>query len=509
MVVIVPELRRLKPLAIGPVALLAALKLALHLWVNAATPYGFHRDEFLYLAMGRHLRLWAMDFPPGIALLAEATRALAGDSLVAIRLGPAVGGAALVVAAALFARQLGGGRQAQALAALAVLASPLFLRSATLFQPVILDQLAWTAALFAVTRLSWSPDPRWWLALGVALGLGLLVKFSIAFIGLGIVAAILLTPLRRSLLTPWPWMALATALAVGSPSLVGQWRLGYPVLGQMASLREVQLERVTPGAFLLDQLLWGPTTLLAAGGMVALLAAKRFLRFRALGWSCAGALVVLLVFQGKSYYLGPVYPALFGAGAVQLGRTRLSWAVAALMLVYAVALLPLGVPILAPARMATYIQAIGATPALRTNSGGVERLPQDYADMLGWEEQVAAVARVYHGLPEEERRQAVILAQNYGEAAAIDFFGPRQGLPPAVSPAGSYWFFGPGDKPGEVVVAVEGNQRDLEPFFDSVQAATRITHPWAVAEERDLTVFVARRPLRTLQEVWPALAGRN
>jgi hypothetical protein len=144
-----------------------------------------------------------------------------------------------------------------------------------------------------------------------------------------------------------------------------------------------------------------------------------------------------------------------------------------------------------------------------TNTGELERLPQDYADMLGWERQVAAVAGVYHGLSNEERRQAVIVAGNYGEAGAIDFFGPRLGLQPAVSPAGSYWFFGPGTRPGAVVVAIGPSREDLMPFFESVEPAARTGDPWAVAEERDLIVLVARRPRRSLQEIWPTLAGRN
>ncbi len=509
MVFLVPERRHLKPSATGVVAALAAVKLGLHLWVNATTPYGFHRDELLYLAMGRHLQLWRMDFPPGIALLAEASRAVLGDSLSAIRFAPALAGTALLVAAALFARELGGGRWAQGLAALAVLASPLLLRSANLFQPVVFDQVAWTAALLAVARISRNGDPRWWIALGAALGLGLLLKFSIAFIGIAILVAILATPLRRSLLTPWPWLALAIALLLGSPSIVGQIELGFPVLGQMADLREGQLERVTPAAFVLGQLLWGPGTVLAAAGAAALLGARRFRRYRALGWSCAGAFVILLLLQGKPYYLGPVYTALFGAGAVLLERSRLRWVAAALILAFGATLLPLGVPVLPPVRMAEYAQAIGATAALRTNTGEIERLPQDYADMLGWEEQVTAVAGVYRRLPAGDRRRAVIIAGNYGEAGALDFFGPRHGLPGAVSPAGSYWFFGPGDLPGEVAVTIGATREDLSAFYDSLQTATRITNAWAVEEERDLTVYVVRKPRRTLQEVWPELAGEN
>ncbi len=509
MVLVVPERRRLKPFAAWSVGALATLKLGLHFWVNATTAYGFHRDELLYLAMGRHLQLWRMDFPPGIAVTAEATRALLGDSLLEIRAVPALVGTALLVAAALFARELGGGRRAQVLAAVAVLASPLFLRSANLFQPVVLDQATWTAALFAVARLSWQRDGRWWLALGVALGVGLMVKFSIAFIGIGIVLAVLLTPLRASLKTIWPWLALVIALAIGSPSLVGQHELGLPVMQQLEDLRKVQLERVTPGAFLLGQLYWGPGTLLGVIGLVALLTGGQLSRYRAIGWSCAGAFATLLLLQGKPYYLGPIYPVLFGAGAVVLERSRLRWVFAVTILVYGAVLLPIGLPILPPERMSTYIQSVGLTAALRTNTGELDRLPQDYADMLGWEAQAEAVGQVYHALSETDRKRAVIVAGNYGEAGAIDFFGPRYGVPGAICPCGSYWFFGPGDKQGEVVVTIGPSREDLAPFFDSLQVATRITNPWAVEEERDLTVFVARRPRRTLQEVWPELARRN
>jgi 4-amino-4-deoxy-L-arabinose transferase-like glycosyltransferase len=498
------------------IAGLAGAKLALHLGVNATTPYGFHRDELLYLAMGRHLRLWRMDFPPAIALVAEAVRATLGDSLLAIRLVPALAGTALVVLAALVARELGGGRWAQALAALGVVASPLFLRSANLFQPVVLDQLTWTIALYALVRLCREDRPRWWLLLGVALGAGLLTKFSAAFVGLALLLALLATGRRAWLRTPWPWLAALLALAIGSPSLVGQLRLDFPVLGQMADLRQVQLERVTPLDFLAGQLLWGPATPIGAAGLVGLLADRRLRAFRVVGWTCVWVFVILMALHGKAYYAGPVYPALIGAGGVMLERVRgtrlgpvLRWVGATALVLTMAVLLPIGVPILPPAAMAGYARAIGASSALRTNTGEMERLPQDYADMLGWEEQARAVARVYRSLPSTDRARTVLVAGNYGEAGALDFFGPRYGLPAVVSPTGSFWFFGPGTKPGEVVVTIGAGREDLAPLFDSVDAAGRVTSPWSVAEERDLTIYVARGPHRTLQEVWPSLAGRN
>ena len=466
--------------------------------------------------MGRHLRLWRMDFPPAIALVAEAVRAALGDSLLAVRLVPALAGTALVVFAALVARELGGGRWAQALAALGVLASPLFLRSANLFQPVVLDQLTWTAALFALLRLSREERPRWWILLGVALGAGLLTKFSAAFIGLGLLLALLATYRRAWLLTPWPWLAALLALAIGSPGIVGQLRLGFPVRGQLADLRQAQLERVTPLGFLAGQLLWGPATLIGAAGLAGLLADRRLRALRVVGWTCLWVFVILMALHGKAYYAGPVYPTLIGAGGVMLERARgkrlgpaLRWGGVVALLVTMVVLLPIGVPILPPSAMARYARAIGASSALRTNTGEMERLPQDYADMLGWEEQARAVARVYRSLPAPDRARTVLVGANYGEAGALDFFGPRYGLPAVVSPTGSFWFFGPGTKPGEVVVTIGAGREDLVPLFDSVEAAGRVTSPWSVAEERDLTIYVARGPHRTLQEIWPSLAGRN
>jgi 4-amino-4-deoxy-L-arabinose transferase-like glycosyltransferase len=506
----------LPPFAASLVLLQAAIKLALHLTVNLGTPYGLHRDELLYLGMGRHLQLWGMDFPPAIAIVAEVSRLLLGDSVAAIRFFPAVFGSAVLVLAALIARELGGGRVAQGLAAFCVLTNPLFLRSANLLQPVVMDQLIWTAALYALVRLCRGYGPGGWLLLGLILGLGLLTKFSVAFIGLAIVAGVLLSPLRTALLTRWPWIGLASALAVGAPSLVGQIRLGFPVLAQMADLRASQLERIGPADFLLGQMLWGPAVALAIVGLYGVLASPALRPFRAIGWSCVAALAILVLLQGKPYYAGPLYPTLFAAGALLFERAAqglaaeiLQVGTVAILLAFTALILPLGVPVLPPPAMAEYAHALGVKAAVRTNTGELGSLPQDYADMLGWEEQVATVARVYHTLPDARRKDAVVVAGNYGEAGALDFYGPRYGLPEVVSPAGSYWFFGPGDRPGRVVITIGVPGDDLRRFFDSVETAATVSHPWTVEEERRVTVNVGTRPRTTLQQLWPSLAGRN
>ncbi len=507
------------PLAWRAVGALAAFKLGLHVAVNATSPYGFHRDEFLYFAMGKYLDPWRMDFPPMLAFLSEAVRAVLGDSLVAIRLVPALAGTAILVLAALTVRELSGGRGAQLLACLAVLTNTLFLRPSNLFQPVVLDQLWWTLGFFALIRLS-RHDPseqgRDWLFLAAAAGLGLLTKFSIVFFGFGVFVALLVTSWRKSFATPWPWIALGLALVVGSPSLVGQMRLGFPVVGQMLELQTTQLAQVTVWDFLGFQLRRGPATVLALGGVIALLVMPAYRRFRVVGVACLAAFVTLLLLRGKPYYVGPIYPVLYAAGAVVLEgiasrrwRLGLRWSMVTALLVYGIVRAPLGLPFLPPSEMEEYGARIAGQRSVTTNVGAIERLPQDYADMLGWEEQVVAVARVYDSLPADDRARAVLFASNYGEAGAIDFFGPRYGLGRAVTPVGSYWYFGPGDLPGEILVALGFDREELEGYCGILEEAARLGHPYAVEEERDLKVFVCRGLERTLQDVWPELEGMN
>lgn len=501
--------------------------------MNALSPYGFHRDEFLYLAMGRHLRLFAMDFPPFIAIAARTTLETIGGSLLAVRLLPAVVAGLLVLAAAAIARRLGGGAFAQGTAALAVAACPLFMRSGTLFQPVVFDQLWWTLALIALLRI----PPRdaaagaaapggagAWLLLGAVLGLGLLTKYSIGFVGIGITAAVLLTPLRRWLLTPWPWLAFGLALAIGSPSIVGQIRLGYPIVGQMADLRGAQLERIGPMAFLGGNLEFlGPLALLAIVGAAELFRRRRAAGERAAGWAIVVTFLLLMALRGKAYYVGPVYPTLFAAGAVWLesrartlaarggrgaaGAALLRWVTVGVIALFGLVTLPFGVPILPPETMARYTAAVGLGG--ETNTGERIALPQDYADMLGWEDQAAATARIYRALTPAEREAVVVIGTNYGRAGAHDHLGVRLGLPPAVSPIGSYWFFGPGPKPGDVAIVIGGERDDLLPLYETITLAERIRGELRVPEEQDVSIWLARSPRGTLQEIWPELAGQN
>ncbi|HYW31262.1 MAG TPA: glycosyltransferase family 39 protein [Gemmatimonas sp.] len=492
-----------------------ALVLLVHVAVNALGPYGLHRDELLYLAMGEHLRLWAMDFPPFIAIAARLTRALFGDSVTAIRVLPALAHGALVLVAAALAREFGSRVWGQAITALAVLASPLFLRAGNMLQPVVFDQLWWTVALYALVRLISTGRANWWLLLGGALGIGLLTKFSIVFIGVPIVVAVACTPERRWLATRWPYLALALALVIGAPSIVGQFALDFPVRAQMDDLQGEQLQRVTYAAFIVEQLTFGPGTLLAIVGAGALVAGT-LTRYRLIGIACCGAFLMLLLLHGKGYYVGPIYPALYAAGAACLdGVTRprlralsLGAALAAVTL-YGFVASPIALPVLPPAALASYARLVGISKATETNRGEQLPLPQDFADMLGWREMVRAVADVYQELPEHEKADAVLLAANYGEAGALEFYGPEFGLPRVVSPTGSFWFFGPGDKPGRVLVTLGVPQDTLAQIYTDIREAGRFDSQWMVPEERNVPILVARNPSMTLHTLWPRLSGRN
>jgi hypothetical protein len=502
---------------------MVGVKLLTHFISQIITPYEFHRDEFLYVAMGDHLRLWQMDFPPFIAVVANLQRFLFGDTLWALRVLPALAGAGLVWIAMDTTRRLGGKVVAQVLAGGTVLLCPLFLRASGLFQPVVFDQLWWSLALWCLLRRGLGEEPRWWLGVGTALGIGLFTKFSIGFVALPIAVAAVVTPLRKDLATPWPWVGALLSLVIGHPSLAGQVALGWPFLTQMADLQATQLARVSFSSFLSEQVLMvGPGVLLAAVGAVWLLT-QRSPAHRGTGLAAIGAFALLMFLHGKAYYAGPIYPVLLGAGAAavsrfglkaesaaraRLGRLALG-GVAVAQLGYGAVALPLGLPVLSPEPMARYAAWLGVTEATTSNRGEQLDLPQDYADMIGWQAFADTVVRVWQDLDDADRGRAVLFGSNYGRAGALDWYGRPAGLPPAISNIGSYWFWGYGDRDWDVAVFAGGDIEDLRDYFREVTVVARVRDPWRVPEERDVPVFVVRGPYVPIATAWPRFEGRN
>ena len=495
---------------------MVGLKLLIHFVSQVVSPYEIHRDELLYAAMGQHLRLWHMDFPPFIAVAANLQRLLFGDTLWGLRVLPALAGAGLVWVTMDVARRLGARVPAQVVAGGVVLLSPLYLRTSVLFQPVVFDQLWWCLALWALLRRGLDDEPRWWLGVGAALGVGLFTKFSIAFLAIPLAVAILLTPLRRDLRTPWPWTAAGLSVVIGHPSLAGQVALGWPFFTQMEDLRASQLSHVTVPDFLMEQVLMiGPGIVLAVVGAAWLVTARGRAAHRTVGLAALGAFAFLLVLHGKAYYAGPVFPVLLGAGAAAVSAARpvvarlALGAVATTHLAFGLAVVPMGIPVVPPEAMAKYAARLGVAEATTTNTGQQLELPQDYADMLGWEAFADTVIRVWQDLEPAERERATLMGTNYGRAGALDWYGGPAGLPPAVAPVGSYWFWGYGDRSWDVVVVAGGRMEGLQELFRDVVEVARVRDPWRVPEERDVAVYIARDPIDPVAVVWPRFEGRN
>ncbi len=484
--------------AISAAAIILALA-GIKFLITVATSgrYGYHRDELYYIACGRHLALGYVDFPPVTPLLARLAEILFGTSLTGLRLFPAIAGTVILLLTAWMARELGGGRFAQVLAALAILLSPMYLGGNLLFQTVTFDQLAWVIVLCLVIRLVKNDDQQLWLAIGAAFGFGLLTKYTIIALGIGLVGGLLLTPARRQLLTPWPWLGALIALLMVAPNLVWQIQHNWPTLDY---LRQHQSESGSRLDFIVQQiLLIGPPSLpLALLGFVQLF---RQHRYRLLGWTCVLVQLILLLSSGKPYYAGPLYPILFAAGAVGVAdfavRRRADWlrpAAAGLVLLGILAV-PISIPLL---------------PAQTMADTDLWKVRKDYADMVGWPEMAASVAHVYDGLPEAERRSTVILGWSYGLTAPIDFYGPRYGLPTPISPHLTYYYWKPAHVDATTVIALGVPHQELTTLFRDVTQVGTVGNDLGIPnEEFGSPIYLCRGPKVSLDDVWPKLQRFN
>ncbi|HML16009.1 MAG TPA: glycosyltransferase family 39 protein [Bryobacteraceae bacterium] len=489
---------------------IAAGKLIFHLLT--ASRYGIFRDELYYLACAEHLAWGYVDQPPLIAGVAWLARHAFGDSLIGLRLLPAIAGAAVVWLAGILAREMGGGRFAQALAALAVATAPLYLIFHHWLTMNAFDPLIWMGCAWFVLRAINSGDPRYWLGFGALTGVGLENKYAIAVFVCGVVVGLLLTPNRRFLFTRWFWLGAAAALVIFLPNLIWLAAHHFPFLELLRNVRASGRDVVrAPVAFLADQaFIMNPISFpLWAGGLVWLIASHKGRRFAVLGWTFVAVMTLFIALHGKNYYVAPVYPMMFAAGAVgfeQMTEPRAGWLRAAsvvLILVSASALAPLVSPLLSPEAYLRYQKAIGLAPP-EAEHQPTGPLPQYFADEFGWEQMVREVARVYHSLAPDERARAAIFANNYGEAGAIDFYGPRYGLPKAISVHQNYWFWGPRDYTGDLVIILGSNGRGDRQHFESVEAVGRVENPYSKLDER-YDIFLCRNLKVPFREGWPAL----
>ncbi len=482
-----------------PVLCIAAAKFLLQMAV--AGRYGIFVDELYYIACSRHLDWGYVDQPPLIALLTWIELHLFGSSLYGLRFLPALAGAVLVWLTGKLARELGGGAFAQTIAALSVACVPIYMilnhwMTMNAFEPLI-----WLGCALCVVRAIHSGDGRWWLWFGVLAGLGMENKYSVAFFAIGIVAGLLATRERKWLASRWMWIGAAAAIAIFLPNFIWLIRHDFPFLTLMRNVRASGRDVVRPPlAFIGDQMLIMNPVLapLWIAGVVWLFRS----RYRVLGWTFVVVFLALLLLGGKDYYVAPLYPMTFAAGAVAFESARrwMKFAYISALAIVTALLTPMVSPVLSVESYLRYQKWLGlAPPQIEHHDMGP--LPQWFADEFGWEDMAREVARVYNNLPPEEQERAAIFGNNYGEAGAIDFFGPKYGLPPAISNHQNYWYWGPRDYDGSVVIVMGSDGRGDREHFRSIEIAGHVGHPYA-RRDRWFPVLVCRGLTGNLQTFW-------
>ncbi|MBZ0114666.1 MAG: glycosyltransferase family 39 protein [Thermoanaerobaculia bacterium] len=486
---------------------LALAKLLLHLGINAFGGYEIFRDELYYLACADHLSWGYVDQPPLSVWLLAVVRSMIGDSLFALRLIPALAGSTLVFVTGLLARELGGGRFAVVLAALCPWVAGQVLAASSIWSMNIFDLLLVALAFWALARLINTRNPSYWIVLGGLLGLGLLNKVGVLWIGLGILVGILVTSERDWLRTRWPWIAGSLSVLLFVPYLLWNATHEWAHLEFISAAVQGKYSGLSPWSFLSGQVLQqNPVTLpLWILGLVWLLAAPSGRRYRLLGvvWLTA-CLVLLINGHSKAGYLANAYPPLFAAGAVALERIfRRRWnrSLVVAWLLSGLIIAPLATPILPVEKFIAYSTALGQGPS--TDEGHeLAELPQFYADMFGWRAKAEAVATVFHSLPAEEQQKTVIFGENYGRAGAIDYWSEELGLPGAISNHNSYWWWGPGRGEVETVIVLGGDREDLEGSFEDVELAGFAGCRWCIPYERDLPIYVGRGLRVSMGDLW-------
>lgn len=501
------------PIAWRLLCTLAVAKLAIHAVSTASPHYGYFADELYYLDCAARLDWGYVDHPPFSIAVLRVVSDLFGTSLFALRAPPALAGAGTVFLAGLMARELGGGRTAQTLAALATLISPLFLFVGSFYSMNGLEPLLWGLTSYLLLRLFNGAPKRLWLLVGVLLGVALLNKVSTLWFGAGIAAGLLLSEQRRWLATPWPWLAAFIAALLFTPFVLWEINNGWPLLEFMQRGRELVMVHKGFGDFLGEQIggihpillpLWLP-------GLIALLWMPRLRRFSLFSWIwlvCA----TILVSSGtaRPYYMLPVYLPLFAAGATLAEQLAARFAPTALPLLLALVFLlagaaaaPLGLPLLEPATYVAYEQRFGDTRAESEFEEGP--LPVQLAFRLGWRELAEAVSHTYRSLAENDRANTAVLTFSFPAAGAVNFFSRQLDLPRSLGTHNNYWLWGRNATPPEVVLAVDRTDERLREHFSHVEQSTRINCAYCPPELNETSVWICRQPNKPWDEIWQQL----
>jgi len=485
----------------------AAAKLAVHL--ITATNYGFHRDTYLYLAQSRHLDWGYFSTPPLLAFLTRIHTFIWGDSLLAVRLLPALAGAVSIYIVGWLIKQLKGGTQALLIGLTAYFVSPAFLRPAVLLQPVIFNHLFWLLAAVVVFQLVRKQEPKLLLWMIPVLGLGWMNKYSIIFYGSALLAGLVISRHRRLM---WTWYlpaAVAGGLLVILPNLIWQYQHNWPVINHMTELQETQLGNVLMKDFLFAQVFMHlPALLVWLGGLIWLIFNKEHRNFRIFAWVFILTLLLIILLRGKFYYTIAAYTILVVFGAIawerwsQQSRVILTYIVMAIILSSGLFVLPFSLPVFGPDRMVKYDRKQierGLEVMLKWEDGEVHDLPQDYADMVGWDELGKKVWTFYDSLEDSVKTRTLFFGEFYGCAGAAFYHRPDPSYPEVYSFNDAFMEWIPRDPELDHLIYI-GYSDKLPQYFEELKLVGTVDHPHF--RENGLPIHFGSYPTQKLYDDW-------
>ena len=476
---------------------IAAGTLLVHLFT--ANRYGFNRDELAILEDARHLAWGYVAYPPLTPFFGRLALSLFGTSLVGFRFFSALVQAITVVLTGCMAKDMGGGRAAQVVAACASI--PFSLGAGALMQYMTFDYFAWVLTAFFLVRLLKTSNPRYFLLVGASIGLGMMAKYTMLFFAVGVLAGLLWSDSRKYFRTIWPWLGLLISLFIVAPNFLWQAQHHFVTYDFLRFLHQRDVAEGLTQSFLPDQL---EMTLLSfplwIAGLYFCLRTREGRNFRALAWIFLVTFGLFLLAKGRGYYLAPAYPMLYAAGGVwgerwlstlTVGRANtVRVAVAAALALNILGAMAVALP-LAPVPSAWFRLADKVNVTLR--------------DEIGWQDLVSTLAHVRDSLPAESRAHLGILAENYGEVGAVNLYGPSRGLPRAISGVNSSWERGYGDPPSQTLIIVGFPGAFVEANFASCRLAAQNTNSLGVVNEETTErrdIFVCGPPKAGWPQFW-------
>lgn len=465
--------------------------------------YGFHRDELDFIMNARQLDWGYVSYPPVTPFFARLGLELFGESLRGVRVFPAIVQGVVMILCALMARDMGGNRSAQILAAFVVFIAPTSLLGGTMIMYFSFDYLWWILVAFFFVRLLVTDDARYWLGIGAGIGLGMMTKYTMIFWVAGLAAGVLLTPARKYLRSKWLYMGAGLALLIFLPNLIWQIRHDFIVLEYLPFIHARDVAWGRADSFLTDQLYvtTNPLSLpLWAVGLSLCLFAASMKRFRPLGWMFVVTFVLFLINKGRGYYTSPSYVMLLAAGCVWFTNWLAGMTENKRRLGYG---LMWGTQVIGS--LITIVLSKPIAPIGSPLWDVVSEVNGEFNEMIGWQELTAQVAEIYRSIPEAEKPNTVILAGNYGEAGAFDLYGDEYGLPRVITGSNSMWYRGYGDPEPETVIVVGFESGYAGRFFKLCQYSGTVKNSYNVKNEESTnnpSLYVCREPRQPWSVMW-------